>query len=180
MSWTLSDQTVTLISILVSVIIVNKHISSTKEREIDFKVHQQRKEQYSKLIHLLIQIFASVKNTTTALNQKENANTKEDTNCPFSQNDWFDVQLGMSMYASEEVLKAYLTMMDASRQKSEPPMMINIRLGNLILMMRKEVGFKDSKNLTCRDVLGTFITDINDPIYDRYFESSITDINDIR
>jgi len=48
------------------------------------------------------------------------------------------------MYASEEVLEAYTDMMDILRQKSEPPGMINRRLGDLILTMRKEVGFKDS------------------------------------
>jgi len=39
-----------------------------------------------------------------------------------------------------------------------------------VIVLKKEVDFKGSKNLTCRDVLSPFITDVNDHKYDQYFK----------
>ncbi len=155
-----SDQSLQIISIIVSGLFVGWQIRSAKKREIDFKIHQQRKEQYTKLINLLISIF------TAAKNSKEDFDPEK---LSFSQDDWFNVQIGMSMYASEEVLKAYINLLKTSTENRATPIIINRELGDLILMMRKEVGFDDS-NLSSRQVLSTFITDIHLPKYDEYFE----------
>ena len=56
-----------------------------------------------------------------------------------------------------------------SSQENKDSSMINRQIGDLILQMRKEVGLEDS-NLTSRDVLSTFVNDINDPKYDQYFK----------
>lgn len=147
------DQAIQIGSILASGLIVSYQIKSAKKSEIDFKIHQQHKEQYSKLTALLKKALISAKK-------------KEDHN--IDQDEWLDVQMGMSMYASEKTLKAYINLLKSS-QANRDPIMINRQIGDLILLMRKEVGLQDS-NLTSREVLSTFITDINDSKYDNYFK----------
>ena len=82
--------------------------------------------------------------------------------------EWINVQMGMSMYASGKVLKAYINLLKSS-QENKDSSIINRQIGYLILQMRKEVGLEDS-NLTSRDVLSTFVNDINDPKYDQFFK----------
>ena len=43
------------------------------------------------------------------------------------------------------------------------------KLGDMLLMMRKDVGIND-KNLTNREVISNFVNDIDDPKYDEYFK----------
>jgi hypothetical protein len=157
MSLVSTDQVIQITSILASGAFIGLQIRSAKKREIEFKIHQQRKEQYTKLINLFIDIFKTAKNSNGNFDPK---------NLNFNQDDWFNIQIGMSMYASEDVLKAYINLMKTSR---ENPVMSIRKLGDLLLMMRKEVGFDDS-NLSSRQILSTFINDIHFSKYDEYFE----------
>lgn len=157
MSLVSTDQVIQIISILASGAFIGWQIRSAKKREIEFKIHQQRKEQYSKLLNLLKNIFTASKNSKGDPDQ---------ITLNLDQDYWFDVQLGMSMYASEDVLKAYIHL---TKTAKENPIMSVKELGDILLRMRKEVGFKDS-NLSSRQVLSTFINDIYLPQYDKYFE----------
>lgn len=150
-----TDQELQILAIIVSACIVGWQIKSAKKLEIDFKVHEQRKEQYNDLTSLIKKIFAASKN-----------NPSDITNA-FNPDEWFDVNFGMSMYASEKVFKAYRRMMKI--QEEEEKIMIVKRLGDLILLMRKEVGLEDS-HLTSREVLSTVINDIDSHEYDKYFK----------
>lgn len=143
---------VQFLAIVASGLFVGYQIKSAKTSEIEFKVHELHKEQYSKLIDLLKKALMAIKD------QKK---------YKIDQNEWLDVQMGMSMYASGKVLKAYINLIKLS-QENKNPMLVTKQIGDLILLMRKEVGLEDS-NLTGRDVLSTFITDINDSKYDQYF-----------
>jgi len=141
-------------SIVSGFVIVAWQMKSAKNREIDFKIHQQRKEQYMKLLEIIKDIFVASKtsNPTNEFN--------------FDQNRWLEVQFGQSLYASQDVLRAYWDLIDAS--KLDPLMSIK-KLGDLILIMRKEVGFDDS-DLPARQLLSSFINDINDEKYDEIFK----------
>ena len=145
----------TIIPIVIGAMISVYQFSKTKEKDIEFKQHEQRKEKYEEFLKVLEKIFCNVK-------QVENGEM------PFEQEEWFDLQLGMTMYASEEVFRKYLdfTRINQEQQSIEGV----VALGDLILLMRKEVGFSDSK-LTSRDCLRTFITDIENPSYDEVFEN---------
>lgn len=166
-----SSVVVQFLTIAASGLFVGLEIRSAKKREIESRmhqhqlemesrIHQQRKEQYAKLVNLIMKLLLSVR--------IQSINSKSKNSSPFSQDEWLDVQMGMSMYASQEVLNAYLKFLKTS-QGNESLILINRELGDLILMMRKEAGFNDS-NLTSRQVLGTFINDINDSKYDQYFK----------
>jgi hypothetical protein len=143
---------VQFLAIIISAFIVGYQLKSAKTNEIDFKIHEIHKEQYQKLIDLIKPIFIAVKNQ-----EKYEIN----------QTEWTDVQMGMSMYASEHVLKAYTKLLRSSLERKDS-LLINRQIGDLILLMRKEVGLND-KNLTSRDVLSPFINDIYNPKYDEYF-----------
>jgi len=157
MSLVSTDQTIQIISILASGLFIGWQIRSAKKREIEFKIHQQRKEQYAKLLNLLKNIFTASKNSQ---------GNPDQMTFNFDQDYWFDVQLGMSMYVSEDVLKAYIHL---TKTAKENPIMSVRELGDILLIMRKKVGFKDS-NLSSRQVLSTFINDIYLPQYDEYFK----------
>lgn len=73
----------------------------------------------------------------------------------------------MTLYASENVLLKYLDLQSAAKNQEEPITVMRT-LGELLLMMREEVGLNDTK-LSSRQMLGTFITDINDSKYDNSF-----------
>lgn len=148
----ISSVVVQFLAIVASGLFVGYQIKSAKTSEIEFKVHELHKEQYSKLIDLLKKALMSI---------------KDQKNYEINQNEWLDVQMGMSMYASGKVLKAYINLLKSS-QENKDSIAVNRQIGDLILLMRKEVGLEDS-NLTSRDVLSTFITDINDSKYDQYF-----------
>ena len=148
----ISSVVVQFLAIVASGLFVGYQIKSAKTSEIEFKVHELHKEQYSKLIDLLKKALMSI---------------KDQKNYKINQNEWLDVQMGMSMYASGKVLKAYINLLKSS-QENKDSIAVNRQIGDLILLMRKEVGLEDS-NLTSRDVLSTFITDINDSKYDQYF-----------
>lgn len=141
-------------SIVSGFVIVAWQMKSAKDREIDFKIHQQRKEQYMKLLEIIKDIFVASKTS----DPKKGFN--------FDQNRWLEVQFGQSLYASQDVLRAYWDLIEASKRD---PLMSIKKLGDLILIMRKEVGFDDS-DLPARQLLSSFINDINEEKYDYIFK----------
>ncbi|HZK71267.1 MAG TPA: hypothetical protein VFD03_07080 [Clostridia bacterium] len=149
------DQALQIFSILASGAFVGLQIKSSKKLEIDSKIHQQRKEQYKSLIDLLKKIFIMAKNPTNI-----------DVDMAFTQDEWFNVNLGMSLYASGSVFKAYS---DMKKTSIENPKMAIRKLGDLIVIMRKEVGLDDS-TLTSRQILSAFINDIDSPEHDYMFK----------
>lgn len=154
------DQIIQIGSILASGLYVGWQIRSAKKHEIEFRVYQQRKEEYDKLLKLLRKIFVASKSPG---DQKKGFNLKKDLD--FGQDEWLDAQFGMSTFASEEVLNAYL---DVVKTSKENPMLAIRKLGDMLLTIRKEVGI-DDKNLSNRAVLSTFINDIYLPKYDELF-----------
>jgi hypothetical protein len=150
------DQILQICSILASGAYVGWQIKGAKKLEIDSKIHEQRKVQYNELISLFKKMFIAIKNPEKDIGTTE----------VFSQEEWININFNMSIYASENVFKAYLKMMKTAK---ENPMMAVKSLGDLILIMRKEVGYDDS-TLTSRQVLSTFINDIDSPDNDKFFK----------
>jgi len=146
-----------IISILISGLFVGWQIRSAKKREIEFKIHQQRKEIYSKLVRIFIQILVASRNSDN--------NFDPTSDLPFGQEEWLDAQLGLSMYASRDVLNAYNEFIKTTQVDKIAGLR---KFGELILKMRAEVGLDDS-NISSRQILSNFITDINDSSYDKYF-----------
>ena len=147
---------VTVLPIVAGAVISIMQITSAKKREIEAKVHQQRKEKYEQLISIIRRIFT-------------NMGDIEKGKMPFKQEEWIDLQFNLAMYASSPVYQQYIRFRKKAEDKKGLEGMVE--LANLILLMRKEIGFSDS-NISIRDVLGTFINDIEDTKYDGLFKTA--------
>lgn len=84
--------------------------------------------------------------------------------------EWFDAQFGLILYASDEV---YRKALNATRSTENTPTEMLFELGALIKLMRKEVGLSSEEEITIRECLSIFITDINDSKYDKEYEKYI-------
>lgn len=142
-----------IISTLGSVIIFSKN----KKKEINFKIHEQRKDKYEEYLKLIKKIFANVKS-----NKKD---------IPFKEEEWLNAQFGLLLYASDKVIEKANAIRSGQHEDSHT---ILFELGDMILLMRKEIGL-DNKNITIRECLSSFINDINNTEYDepykKYLES---------
>lgn len=89
---------------------------------------------------------------------------------PMDRNQWLEIQLGIMVYASQDIFKKYLQIVYSGQSEDEERgYKALLSLGELILAMRKEVGFNDDK-LSIRECLSTIVTDINDKKYDEVFK----------
>jgi hypothetical protein len=88
---------------------------------------------------------------------------------PFDRDQWLDIQMGLMVYASQDVFKKYLQVVHSGSEEDRGFRSLK-SLGELIMAMRKEVGFNDDK-LTTRECLSTIIFDINDKKYDDVFKN---------
>jgi len=141
-------------SILVGAFLTVYQIYRNKKKEIDFKIHEQRKEKYEELIRIFRDILASVKSGVEG-------------ELPFDHTHWLNTQLGMTLYGSQNVIMKINKLNEEARaQKSSTEILCCF--GELILEMRKEVGFND-KGLSIRECLSLYITDIKDPKFDQAF-----------
>lgn len=139
------------ISTLGSVLIFNKN----KKKEINFKIHEQRKNKYEEYLKLIKKMFAS-------------ARGNEKGKLPFKEEEWLDAQFGLLLYASDKVVDKANAIRNVD--PNDDKYAVLFELGGMILLMRKEIGL-DNKDLTIRECLSAFINDINDPKYDKYYNN---------
>jgi len=152
----LVKQLVPILSIVVGAIISIVIFYFTKKKEIDFKVHDQRKEKYESYLQFYQKVFANVSNL-------------KEGELPISKEEWMELQLNLVIYGSDKVLKKIVEMNEIGREDGDKNQMI-LLLGEIIQLMRKEVGLSN-KDLTIRDNLSLFVTDIHDVKYDCIFHN---------
>lgn len=142
------------LSVIIGALLTVYQIYRNKKKEIEFKIHEQRKNKYEELIKILRDILVSVGG--------------DEGEVPINRTQWLNTQLGMTIYGSKNVIKKINKMNEEARaQRSSTEILICF--GELILEMRKEVGF-DDRGLTIRDCLSLYITDIKDKKYDNIFK----------
>ncbi|MTI67507.1 MAG: hypothetical protein FH753_13055 [Firmicutes bacterium] len=152
----LLKQIVPTVSIVIGAMVSLFVFSKTKEKEIEFKVHAQRKEKYEKYLAFYQKTLANV----DKIKQGE---------LPISREEWIDIQLGLIVYGSEEVIHKTVELNKIGRSKEySNNQMILVKMGELMHIMREEVGLSN-KNLSIRDSLSLLITDIFDSKYDDLF-----------
>lgn len=117
---------------------------NTKKKEINFKIHEQRKAKYEEYLEMIKQIFSNVDSINSG-------------NLPFDRDKWIGIQFGMSLYASDKVFKKVMQLSIVSEH--DDPIILVFKLGELIKLMRKEVGLND-KNISIRECLSPIIHDI--------------------
>lgn len=150
---------VTFNSILIAAAGIMYQVKATNEREIQFRVHQQRKDTYEELIKLMEKMFKLTKAGSTDFSSIED--------------DYRSVRPKMIIYASPQVVAAYTAIQTASShsgQKNDSMLAVK-RMIQLYSQIRSEVGFTD-KDVPTRRVLSLILTDIDDPKYDSIFDKN--------
>lgn len=142
-----------VISTIGSVLIFNKN----KKKEINFKIHEQRKDKYEEYLELIKKMFSGIKEVKKG-------------ELPFKKDEWLDAQFGLLLYASDKVIDKANAIRNVN--SNDDKYTVLFELGSMILLMRKEIGL-DNKDLTIRECLSTFINDINDEKYDESYNSYI-------
>lgn len=143
-------------SIFIAAIAISYQVQATKEREIQFKVHQQRKETYEGLLKVMEKI---------AKLQKE----KDPNLVGNMENDWRELRPKLIVYASPKVISAYKAIERAGIESKGDSNAAVKRIAELYLQMRSEVGFA-AEDVPTRQLLSFFITDINEPQYNGLFD----------
>ncbi|TQR47207.1 hypothetical protein [Paenibacillus popilliae] len=152
---TLIPSFMTGLSVIIGAFVTVYQINKNKIKEIGFKIHEQRKEKYEELIRIFRDVLV-------------NAQSILEGEIPFDKTHWLNSQLGMTLYGSTEVIKKVNKLNEVARAQ-RPATEVLICFGELILEMRKEVGF-NNKGLSVRECLSLYITDINESKYDRAFQ----------
>ena len=95
--------------------------------------------------------------------------TVEEGKLPIEKEEWIKMQIGIILYGSDKVAKKIVEMNEIGRNNNSENPNIIIKLGELMHLMRKEVGLSN-KNMSIRDSLSFFITDIKDKKNDFLFK----------
>ncbi|WP_069999655.1 hypothetical protein [Cellulosilyticum sp. I15G10I2] len=152
----LIKQIVPTLSIVIGAIISFSIFSLTKRKETNFKVHEQRKIKYENYLSIFQKVLA-------------NADLFEKGEIPFDKEEWMEMQIGVIIYGSDKVIKKIVEMNEFSRnEESYDKNLLILKLGELMHLMRKEVGLSN-KEVSIRDSLSFFITDIKDEKFDYLF-----------
>jgi len=152
----LIKQVVPTLSIVIGAIISIIIFLMTKQKEIKFKIHEQRKIKYDEYLTLFKKTLV-------------NPEIIEKGNLPFNREKWIAMQFGLIIYGSDKVLNKITELNNIARTNQEKNNeLIIVKFGELIHIMREEVGLTN-KNISIRDSLSLFITDINDEKYDHLF-----------
>lgn len=120
-----------VISTIGSVLIFNKN----KKKEINFKIHEQRKDKYEEYLELIKKMFSGIKEVKKG-------------ELPFKKDEWLDAQFGLLLYASDKVIDKANAIRNVN--SNDDKYTVLFELGSMILLMRKEIGL-DNKDLTIRE-----------------------------
>jgi hypothetical protein len=139
-------------SIAIAAIAISYQVQATKKREIEFRVHQQRKETYEGLLKVIEKIAKLTKENDPDLVEK-------------MVNDWRELRPKIIIYASPRVIDAYKAIEKGGMESdADRPVASVKRIAELYRQMRSEVGFA-AEDVPTRQLMSFFITDINDPQY---------------
>ena len=144
-------------SIAIAALAISYQVQSTKEREIQFKIHQQRKETYEDLLKVLEKIIKLSKEKDPELISK-------------MEPDWRELRPKLIIYASPEVIAAYKAIEHAGLETRSDAYAPVRRIAELYLQMRSEVGFA-AEDVPTRQLLSFIITDINESQYNILFDN---------
>jgi hypothetical protein len=147
-------------SIILAGIGIMYQVQSTQEREIRFRIHEQRREFYNQFLKYLANFFAAI---------KEKGSDVSPTEIISNNSDYFNLHYKMAIYASPNVIKAYSEIMREGMDHSDDPMWAMSKLASIFMDIRKEVGFTEG-DIAVRRILSLWINDINEFKYDELFK----------
>jgi len=181
-------------SVIITAIGILYQVEANNKREIEFKVHRQRRVRYENLIEQIksdispLIIVMAIKNTNR-LNPSESIGDADKIKIQKYIDSMFDLML----YGSPELIEIRIkqrkiqiendpnahflriitsieeTNIDESTRKKQTESMHElILLGELLLQMRKEIGFGDS-SISTRKLLSLIFEGIYNSEHDQYF-----------
>lgn len=169
-------------------------VEANNKREIKFKVHQQRKVRYNDLIiEIKNSISPEIANRAIENTLHLNASQSITSDQMDNVNKYVDSMFDLMLYGSPELiekrikqrkvqikndpnagfLKAINSINEQKKDESalirEKESMYNlIQTSELLLQMRKEIGFED-QSISSRKMLVLILDNIDDPEFDQYF-----------
>ena len=127
----------------------------TKRREIQFKIHQQRKEANEEFLIVLEKLMKFTKQ-----NDKDVVGKIED--------DYRALRPKLITYASPEVINIFTNIIDP-KQQNRDPILTAKKYSELFLRIRSEAGFA-GEDVPTRQLVSLILTDIYEPIYNDIFD----------
>lgn len=143
-------------SIAIAAIGISYQVEATKRREIQFRIHQQRKETYEEFLRVLEKLMKFTKQ-----GEKDAVNKIED--------DYRAIRPKLIIYASPEIISIYIDIIDPKKQKERDPILTVMKYAELYSKIRSEAGFT-GEDVPTRRLVSLIITDINDPQYNGLFD----------
>lgn len=147
---------VTFNSILLATAGIMYQVQATNEREMESKIHQQKRETYVQLLDLIAKFFE---------NYQAKKGSAIDPATLISRREYMNLYFKLAAFGSEEVIRTFYKI---QHPESTNPEWVVIQLGSLFRQMRKEVIFKDG-DVTERELLSLWMTDVYDSRYDGLF-----------
>ncbi|KJS11162.1 MAG: hypothetical protein VR67_15620 [Peptococcaceae bacterium BRH_c8a] len=148
---------IALISVIITVLI----FVFSRKSELKYKKHEDKKNQYVKLIKLMEDIF-----TNASKNKKNDFKITREI-----QKQFFDAGSSLLLYGSKKLYKNYLFFREFSTNPLIPlckyyqENLIIYLIADILTTMRKEVGLSNFNNIPSHEALGFFVNDIsNNPI----------------
>jgi hypothetical protein len=127
----------------------------TKRREIQFKIHQQRKEANEEFLIVLEKLMKFTKQE-----DKDVVGKIED--------DYRALRPKLITYASPEVISIFTNIIDP-KQQNRDPILTAKKYSELFLRIRSEAGFA-GEDVPTRQLVSLILTDIYEPIYNDIFD----------
>ena len=143
-------------SVAIAAIGISYQVQSTKEREIQFKIHQQRKETYEEFLALLEKVMKLSKEGDKEVGRK-------------MEDDYRALRPKLITYASPVVISIYTDIIDPRLQQNRDSISTVKKYVELFLQIRSEAGFA-GEDLPTRQLVSLILTDINEPIYNNIFD----------
>ncbi|MBN1467233.1 MAG: hypothetical protein JW924_00775 [Fusobacteriaceae bacterium] len=145
----LLKQVIPVISIVIGATISIIIFALTKRKEINFKIHEQRKKKYEECLNFYQKIFS---------------------NNSFDIEEFIRLQQELYLYGSNKVLLKIIEMNEIGKgnQINRNDILL-VLFGQLLQLMREEIGLTN-KQISIRDSLSLFVTDVYDEKYESLFK----------
>jgi hypothetical protein len=152
---------VTFNSILLAAAGIMYQVQATNEREIESKIHQQKRETYVLLLEFIAKFFENMREQGTTI----------DPATIVSRREYIDLNFKLSTFASKEVIKTFYKFQhpDQELYQKNPGEWAVIQFGTLFKQMRKEISFQEG-DVTARELLSLWMTDAYESKYDALFK----------
>ncbi len=151
---------ITFNSVLLAAAGIMYQVQAANEREIESKIHQQKRETYVQLLDFMAKFFENMRKQGVTVNPL----------IIVSQKEWLDLNFKLSVFASKDVIKTFYSFQhpDPNFYQQNPGEWAIIQFGRLFKQMRKEVSFREG-DVSVRDLLSLWMTDAHEPKYDNLF-----------